>query len=308
MATGRRITRRGAVLLAILGVLVAAGLTAGVVLAVRPAGSDRDHRASAGSVQATVAAAPASSTSLAAGRATQPRTPTTSAKPRPRLTAPSLSKPVLTATPPSTTAASAGPPASRPPSAAATPVGTYPQWLPFHTTMKVGCVKSNCENNYHGYWAIDFETLDNKPGAPVYAAGAGRVRIASQGSGNCGGPGTVENALAVDHGNGVESVYVHLHDFAVAPGTWVTPATVIGHVGSSGYTDPCPDYHLHYELRINGVSVNPGALKACHGRTLVTYPYAIGYSDWNAIPPQEYAGGKLNPKGRSLYSTGADCG
>lgn len=173
--------------------------------------------------------------------------------------------------------------------------------------MKVGCVKNNCENNYHGYWAIDFETVDNKPGAPVYAAGTGRVRIASQGSGNCGGPGTIENALIVDHGNGVESVYVHLHDFAVAPGTWVTPNTVIGHVGTSGYTDPCPDYHLHYEVRINGVSVNPGALKACHGSTLVTYPYALGYADWNVIPPQEYAGGKLDPKGRTLSSTGTGC-
>lgn len=173
--------------------------------------------------------------------------------------------------------------------------------------MKVGCVKSNCENNYHGYWAIDFETLDNKPGSPVYAAGNGRVRIASQGSGNCGGPGTVENALIVDHGNGVESVYVHLHDFAVTPGTWVTPNTVIGHVGTSGYTDPCPDYHLHYEVRINGASVSPGALKACHGATLVTYPYALGFSDWNVIPPQEYAGGKLDPKGRTLYSNGTGC-
>jgi len=188
------------------------------------------------------------------------------------------------------------------------PVGSYPSWLPFRTTMKVGCVKSNCENNYHGYWAIDFETLDNKPGAPVYAAGAGRVRIASQGSGNCGGPGTVENALIVEHGNGVESVYVHLHDFAVVPGTWVTPSTVIGHVGTSGYTDPCPDYHLHYEVRINGVSVNPGALKACHGTSVVSYPYALGYADWNAVPPQEYAGGTLDPKGRTLYSDGVGCG
>ena len=217
----------------------------------------------------------------------------------PKPTRPASSSAPVAAVSPSPT------PTPRPTTSA--PVGTYPSWLPFHSTMKVGCVKSNCENNYHGYWAIDFETLDNKPGAPVYAAGAGRVRIASQGSGNCGGPGTVENALIVDHGNGVESVYVHLHDFAVAPGSWVTPDTVIGHVGSSGYTDPCPDYHLHYEVRINGASVNPGALKACHGSTLVTYPYALGYSDWNTVPPQEYAGGKLNPKGRTLYSDGTGC-
>jgi len=234
---------------------------------------------------------------------TKTRTPTKTPSPTRTTVAPSSSAPPSSSSAPVVVHAPTPTPTPTP-----TQVGTYPQWLPFHNTMKVGCVKNNCENNYHGYWAIDFETLDNKPGAPVYAAGAGRVRIASQGSGNCGGPGTIENALIVDHGNGIESVYVHLHDFAVAPGTWVTPNTVIGHVGTSGYTDPCPDYHLHYEVRINGASVNPGALKACHGSTLVTYPYAIGYSDWNQIPPQEYAGGKLDPKGRTLYSNGTGCG
>lgn len=295
--------RRGWVLLA--GVLVIALAAALVVVISTRRQADRQAAATdpptttstgtapASTAPATTASTSSSSTSPArTSRSTPTPAPTTSAPPTP--------------TRPSTPVPSAAAPTPTPTSSA--PVGTYPQWLPFHNTMKVGCVKSNCENNYHGYWAIDFETLDNKPGAPVYAAGAGRVRIASQGSGNCGGPGTVENALIVDHGSGVESVYVHLHDFAVAPGTWVTPDTVIGHVGSSGYTDPCPDYHLHYEVRINGASVNPGALKACHGTALVTYPYAIGYADWNAIPPQEYAGGKLDPKGRTLYSTGDSCG
>jgi murein DD-endopeptidase MepM/ murein hydrolase activator NlpD len=173
--------------------------------------------------------------------------------------------------------------------------------------MKVGCVKSNCEGPYHGYWAIDFETLLNKPGAPVYAAGAGRVRIDSQGTGRCGGPGTVANSLIVNHGGGVESVYVHLNDFAVADGAWVTPNTIIGHVGSSGYTDPCPDYHLHFEVRVNGASVNPGQLRACQASKLVTYPSAVGFADWNAIPAQEYAGGPLSPRGRTVYSDGTAC-
>jgi murein DD-endopeptidase MepM/ murein hydrolase activator NlpD len=173
--------------------------------------------------------------------------------------------------------------------------------------MKVGCVKSNCEGPYHGYWAIDFETLANKPGAPVYAAGAGRVRVASQGTGRCGGPGTVANSLIVNHGGGVESVYVHLTDFAVADGVFVTPNTIIGRVGSSGYTDPCPDYHLHFEVRINGATVNPGQLRACHGSKLVNYPNAVGFADWNAIPAQEYAGGPPSPKGRTVYSDGTAC-
>ncbi|HEX2903033.1 MAG TPA: peptidoglycan DD-metalloendopeptidase family protein [Jatrophihabitans sp.] len=290
----------------LLGATIAVVLAAALVLGIRwlgPAGAGSRGTARGSAVPQPTSAAPSTTparTSAAAGS-------TTASRSRSAPAARSSAASRLAVPAPSRSQSPARPSVSPMPTSSA-PVGSYPSWLPFHSTLKVGCVKSNCENDYHGYWAIDFETLDNKPGAPVYAAGSGRVRIASQGSGNCGGPGTVENALIVDHGNGVESVYVHLHDFAVAPGTWVTPDTVIGHIGSSGYTDPCPDYHLHYEVRINGASVNPGALKACHGSTLVTYPYALGYSDWNAITPQEYAGGKLDPRGRTLYSTGTGCG
>jgi hypothetical protein len=192
------------------------------------------------------------------------------------------------------------------PVAAAAGAQSPPIWLPFRAPMKVGCVKSNCAGPYHGYWAIDFETITNQPGQPVYAAGAGQVHVISRGTG-CGPSGTAANALSIDHGGGVQSIYFHLHDFAVADGAWVTPNTVIGHVGSTGYTVPCPDYHLHYEKRIDGASVDPGQLQACQGWKLVSYPNAISYSSWNSIPPQDTAGGALDPAGRVVYSDGNNC-
>ena len=190
--------------------------------------------------------------------------------------------------------------------AASAPAPTAPIWLPFRAPMKIGCVKSNCPGAYHGYWAIDFESLVNQVGAPVYAAGSGRVKIVTRGT-VCGPSGTPANVLSIDHGNGVQSVYVHLHDFAVPDGAWVTPSTVIGHVGSTGYTSPCPDYHLHFEVRHNGVSVDPGPLLACQGWKLVSYPSAIGAPDWNSVTPQDTAGGALDPRGREVYSDGTDC-
>jgi|GEM_PF-2008291 len=57
-----------------------------------------------------------------------------------------------------------------------------------------------------------------------------------------------ENFVALDHGNGLKSVYSHLrHDgVAVSIGDYVAVGQVIGYSGNTGYsTSP----HLHYEVR-----------------------------------------------------------
>ncbi|MFA5788032.1 MAG: peptidoglycan DD-metalloendopeptidase family protein [Actinomycetota bacterium] len=156
---------------------------------------------------------------------------------------------------------------------------------------------SNCAGPYHGYWALDLLDPERRAGDPVYAAGAGQVHIVSRGTG-CGGPGTVGNQLSINHGGGVTTVYVHFDQIYVSEGQWVDQNTVLGSMGSTGYTDPCPTYHLHFEKRINNVRTDPGALKACHGSTLVTYPQDVGYGNWNDIPFNS----------RSVYSDGTGCG
>ena len=61
-------------------------------------------------------------------------------------------------------------------------------------------------------------------------------------------------AIMIDHGNGISTRYGHLSGFAVAAGQRVHRGDVIGYVGESGRsTGP----HLHYEVRINDVPVNP---------------------------------------------------
>ena len=84
-------------------------------------------------------------------------------------------------------------------------------------------------------------------GTPIRAAGAGTVVYA----GWWGGYG---NATVVDHGGSVATLYAHQSTIYVRAGTTVARGQVIGAVGSTGFsTGP----HLHFEVRVNGVPVNP---------------------------------------------------
>jgi murein DD-endopeptidase MepM/ murein hydrolase activator NlpD len=84
-------------------------------------------------------------------------------------------------------------------------------------------------------------------GTPVRAAAAGRV-IRSQWMRGYG------NFVALDHGDGVESRYAHLHAVFVSRGEWVERGQTLGSVGATGNaTTP----HLHFEVRRGGRARNP---------------------------------------------------
>ena len=60
--------------------------------------------------------------------------------------------------------------------------------------------------------------------------------------------------IILDHGRGITTLYGHLASYSITRGQEVHRGDVIGYVGQSGRsTGP----HLHYEVRINGVPVNP---------------------------------------------------
>ena len=60
--------------------------------------------------------------------------------------------------------------------------------------------------------------------------------------------------VVLDHGHDVLTVYGHLSATAVVPGEHVVRGQVIAYVGQSGRaTGP----HLHYEVRVHNVPVNP---------------------------------------------------
>jgi len=84
-------------------------------------------------------------------------------------------------------------------------------------------------------------------GQPIVAPADGVVTFA----GESGGYGRL---IILDHGQGISTRYGHLAGFAVAMGQSVHRGDVIGYVGQSGRsTGP----HLHYEVRIQDVPVNP---------------------------------------------------
>ena len=86
-------------------------------------------------------------------------------------------------------------------------------------------------------------------GTPIKAAGDGKVIF----RGRKGGYG---NAVIVQHGGNITTLYAHLSNFAKsAPyGGRVKQGQVIGFVGSTGLATAA---HLHYEYRLNGVHRNP---------------------------------------------------
>jgi murein DD-endopeptidase MepM/ murein hydrolase activator NlpD len=84
-------------------------------------------------------------------------------------------------------------------------------------------------------------------GTPIMAAAAGTVIIA----GYTGGYG---NYTCIDHGGGLSTCYGHQSGYAVSSGQSVSQGSVIGYSGNTGSsTGP----HLHFEVRVNGVAVDP---------------------------------------------------
>jgi murein DD-endopeptidase MepM/ murein hydrolase activator NlpD len=84
-------------------------------------------------------------------------------------------------------------------------------------------------------------------GTPIRAARAGRVVF----SGWMGGYG---NAIIINHGGGMATLYGHQSRRAAKVGDVVKQGQIIGYVGSTGHST---GNHLHFETRINGTPQNP---------------------------------------------------
>ena len=111
-----------------------------------------------------------------------------------------------------------------------------------------------CHNMSRGYktghYALD---IANGPvtvnGKPALAADGGTVIKAATGWN--GGYG---NVVMIQHSNGLVTLYAHLRSIQVVAGQYVSQRQQIGLIGSTGNsTGP----HLHFEVRKNGVRVDP---------------------------------------------------
>lgn len=95
-------------------------------------------------------------------------------------------------------------------------------------------------------------------GTPIRAVAAGIVKIVQPFN-------VLGGTVAIDHGQGLETMYLHMSKLNVEAGSRVGRGDVIGYVGATGRAN---GPHLHWVVYVNGVPVNPQqwvALKSCGG-------------------------------------------
>jgi len=89
--------------------------------------------------------------------------------------------------------------------------------------------------------------IANRKGTAILATANGIVSYA-------GKKGTMGKVLVIDHGHGMITRYAHLSEALKKQGEKVERGDIIAQMGNSGRsTGP----HLHYEVHLNGVPVNP---------------------------------------------------
>ncbi len=89
--------------------------------------------------------------------------------------------------------------------------------------------------------------IANRKGTPILAPAEGTVSFV-------GKKGSFGNLIVIDHGYGIITRYAHIEKITCKRGDIVQRGDVIAQMGNSGRsTGP----HLHYEVRLNGVPVNP---------------------------------------------------
>jgi murein DD-endopeptidase MepM/ murein hydrolase activator NlpD len=115
------------------------------------------------------------------------------------------------------------------------------------------CGNGYCTSGFHR--GVD---LAAGCGAGIYAATSGTVLYAGW---NAGGYG---NYIRIEHGGGVGTGYAHIRPggIFVRSGQWVNAGQLIASEGNTGASAGC---HLHFEVYVNGVPVDPGPFMGARG-------------------------------------------
>lgn len=133
-------------------------------------------------------------------------------------------------------------------------INLHPDWdTSKRMTNDSGCGSSSY-SSYDEHPGYDYAaTL----GTPVYAAASGTVISTICYLGNFGNGGTCNDwgAIAINHGNGYFSQYLHMNTvISVVPGQSITAGQQIGTVGNKCYGCTV-GYHLHFEVRHIGPTI-----------------------------------------------------
>ncbi|OQY02501.1 MAG: metalloendopeptidase [Desulfobacteraceae bacterium 4572_130] len=89
--------------------------------------------------------------------------------------------------------------------------------------------------------------IANRIGTKIIATANGKISYAQRKK-------IIGKMIVIDHGHGIVTKYGHLNKILIKKGDKVKRGDIIAFMGNTGIsTGP----HLHYEIKINGVSVNP---------------------------------------------------
>ncbi|HAC66181.1 MAG TPA: hypothetical protein DCF68_22265 [Cyanothece sp. UBA12306] len=104
---------------------------------------------------------------------------------------------------------------------------------------------------------IDIAHKLGLPDKPIFASASGKVIVAvkhcSVGDGDCGGG--YGNVVYIDHSSmGLQTRYAHLKSVNVSAGNTINQGDLVGIMGNTGRST---GIHLHFEVRRNGVPLNP---------------------------------------------------
>jgi hypothetical protein len=112
-------------------------------------------------------------------------------------------------------------------------------------TCEYGTIRTTQERGRYAHKALD---VINKPKSVVWSTQDGVVALKDRFDFS-------GNTVVVDHGQGVFSLFYHLDDFAnIEVGQKIAKGNPVGTLGKTGYAT---GYHLHWEMRVNNVQVDP---------------------------------------------------
>ncbi len=112
-------------------------------------------------------------------------------------------------------------------------------------TTDFGTVRTTQHKGRYAHKALD---VVNAPRTVIWASQDGRVVLKDRFSDS-------GNTVIVDHGCGILSMYFHLEEFApISVGDMIAKGNPVGTLGKTGYAK---GYHLHWEMRINNIPVDP---------------------------------------------------
>jgi murein DD-endopeptidase MepM/ murein hydrolase activator NlpD len=112
-------------------------------------------------------------------------------------------------------------------------------------TCDFGTIRISQEKGKYTHKAVD---ITNQPKSVVWAAQSGIVKIKDRYA-------FTGNTVVIDHGWGIITLYFHMDSLAnINIGDKINQGNPVGTIGETGYAS---GYHLHWELRVNNIPVDP---------------------------------------------------